>query len=170
MQWGAGRAAERGARMSPVEPLSTPLPTDTLARRKAAPVAPGGLDAVAKLRRFAAPVAPGGLDAGNRGRLLRQRNRRRNRRRLLRLAAWTPLRSCVMDAQAGPGFAVIDRGHGSSTPHGPGKRAKSETPYDFHVLLWAEMFSTCQKTQELWMWKMEYLHHEQRPLYFGEWF
>ena len=36
--------------------------------------------------------------------------------------------------------------------------------------LCAEMFSTCQKTQELWMWKMEYLHHEQRPLYFGEWF
>ena len=32
------------------------------------------------------------------------------------------------------------------------------------------MFSTAQKTQELWMWKMEYLHHEQRPLYFGEWF
>ena len=37
-------------------------------------------------------------------------------------------------------------------------------------LHWAEMFSTAQKTQELWMWKMEYLHHEQRPLYFGEWF
>merc|ERR1712127_886670 len=34
----------------------------------------------------------------------------------------------------------------------------------------AEMFATAQKTQELWMWKMEYLHHEQRPLYFGEWF
>ena len=33
-----------------------------------------------------------------------------------------------------------------------------------------EMFATAQKTQELWMWKMEYLHHEQRPLYFGEWF
>ena len=33
-----------------------------------------------------------------------------------------------------------------------------------------KMFSTAQKTQELWMWKMEYLHHEQRPLYFGEWF
>jgi len=32
------------------------------------------------------------------------------------------------------------------------------------------MFTTAQKTQELWMWKMEYLHHEQRPLYFGEWF
>ena len=32
------------------------------------------------------------------------------------------------------------------------------------------MFATAQKTQELWMWKMEYLHHEQRPLYFGEWF
>ena len=26
------------------------------------------------------------------------------------------------------------------------------------------------KTQQLWMWRMEYLHHEQRPLYFGEWF
>ena len=38
-------------------------------------------------------------------------------------------------------------------------------------LLWcAEMFAAAQKTQELWMWKMEYLHHEQRPLYFGEWF
>ena len=34
----------------------------------------------------------------------------------------------------------------------------------------AEMFATAQKTTELWMWKMEYLHHEQRPLYFGEWF
>ena len=34
----------------------------------------------------------------------------------------------------------------------------------------AEMFAAVQKTQELWMWKMEYLHHEQRPLYFGEWF
>ena len=38
------------------------------------------------------------------------------------------------------------------------------------ILSRAEMFSTAQKTQELWMWKMEYLHHEQRPLYFGEWF
>ena len=27
-----------------------------------------------------------------------------------------------------------------------------------------------QQTQKLWMWRMEYLHHEQRPLYFGEWF
>jgi hypothetical protein len=29
------------------------------------------------------------------------------------------------------------------------------------------MFQTVAKTQEttqLWMWKMEYLHHEQRPL------
>jgi len=33
-----------------------------------------------------------------------------------------------------------------------------------------KMFATAQKTTELWMWKMEYLHHEQRPLYFGEWF
>ena len=33
-----------------------------------------------------------------------------------------------------------------------------------------QMFAAAQKTQELWMWKMEYLHHEQRPLYFGEWF
>ena len=35
-----------------------------------------------------------------------------------------------------------------------------------------QMFSTVAKAQttELWMWKMEYLHHEQRPLYFGEWF
>jgi hypothetical protein len=32
------------------------------------------------------------------------------------------------------------------------------------------MFVATQKTQEFWMWKMEYLHHEQRPLYFGEWF
>ena len=39
-------------------------------------------------------------------------------------------------------------------------------------VLWLcrKMFATAQKTQELWMWKMEYLHHEQRPLYFGEWF
>jgi len=35
----------------------------------------------------------------------------------------------------------------------------------------AEMFSqTKQQTSQLWMWRMEYLHHEQRPLYFGEWF
>jgi len=35
-----------------------------------------------------------------------------------------------------------------------------------------QMFSTVAQTQttQLWMWKMEYLHHEQRPLYFGEWF
>jgi hypothetical protein len=35
------------------------------------------------------------------------------------------------------------------------------------------MFQTVaatQQTTQLWMWKMEYLHHEQRPLYFGEWF
>ncbi|KAJ1485008.1 hypothetical protein T484DRAFT_1893356 [Baffinella frigidus] len=35
----------------------------------------------------------------------------------------------------------------------------------------AQMFSqTKQQTTGLWMWRMEYLHHEQRPLYFGEWF
>ena len=34
-----------------------------------------------------------------------------------------------------------------------------------------EMFAANkQQTQKLWMWRMEYLHHEQRPLYFGEWF
>ena len=34
-----------------------------------------------------------------------------------------------------------------------------------------QMFSqTKQQTSQLWMWRMEYLHHEQRPLYFGEWF
>jgi hypothetical protein len=38
-----------------------------------------------------------------------------------------------------------------------------------HAVL-VQMFANVQKTQELWMWKMEYLHHEQRPLYFGEWF
>jgi hypothetical protein len=35
------------------------------------------------------------------------------------------------------------------------------------------MFSQLSKTQQttgLWMWRMEYEHHEQRPLYFGEWF
>ena len=38
--------------------------------------------------------------------------------------------------------------------------------------IFTEMFQTVAKAQttELWMWKMEYLHHEQRPLYFGEWF
>ena len=37
--------------------------------------------------------------------------------------------------------------------------------------LCAEMFAANQqKTTKLWMWRMEYLHHEQRPLYFGEWF
>ena len=33
------------------------------------------------------------------------------------------------------------------------------------------MFATLantQQTTQLWMWKMEYLHHEQRPLYFVE--
>jgi hypothetical protein len=35
----------------------------------------------------------------------------------------------------------------------------------------SQMFSQSkQQTQKLWMWRMEYLHHEQRPLYFGEWF
>jgi len=35
----------------------------------------------------------------------------------------------------------------------------------------SEMFAANQqKTTKLWMWRMEYLHHEQRPLYFGEWF
>ena len=38
------------------------------------------------------------------------------------------------------------------------------------VFILCRMFATAQKTTELWMWKMEYLHHEQRPLYFGEWF
>ncbi len=36
-----------------------------------------------------------------------------------------------------------------------------------------EMFQTVantQQTTQLWLWKLEYLHHEQRPLYFGEWF
>jgi hypothetical protein len=56
---GAGRAAERGARISRrVEPLSIPESasaakaglTDTLACRTSFPVAPGGLDAVAQLR------------------------------------------------------------------------------------------------------------------------
>jgi hypothetical protein len=39
-------------------------------------------------------------------------------------------------------------------------------------LLFCRMFATVSQTQttQLWMWKMEYLHHEQRPLYFGEWF
>jgi hypothetical protein len=27
-----------------------------------------------------------------------------------------------------------------------------------------------QQTTKLWIWRLEYLHHEQRPLYFGEWF
>eukprot|EP00277_Geminigera_cryophila_P043020 CAMPEP_0173082760 /NCGR_PEP_ID=MMETSP1102-20130122/18709_1 /TAXON_ID=49646 /ORGANISM="Geminigera sp., Strain Caron Lab Isolate" /LENGTH=114 /DNA_ID=CAMNT_0013958891 /DNA_START=82 /DNA_END=426 /DNA_ORIENTATION=- len=39
------------------------------------------------------------------------------------------------------------------------------------VCLNTEMFSANkQQTTKLWMWRMEYLHHEQRPLYFGEWF
>ena len=41
---------------------------------------------------------------------------------------------------------------------------------DWCRVLCCRMFANVQKTQELWMWKMEYLHHEQRPLYFGEWF
>ena len=44
------------------------------------------------------------------------------------------------------------------------------TVADWCCLLAVQMFANVQKTQELWMWKMEYLHHEQRPLYFGEWF
>ena len=39
------------------------------------------------------------------------------------------------------------------------------------LVIWPEMFAANQqKTTKLWMWRMEYLHHEQRPLYFGEWF
>jgi hypothetical protein len=43
---------------------------------------------------------------------------------------------------------------------------------DGTLLLAETMFSANnkQQTQSLWMWRMEYLHHEQRPLYFGEWF
>ena len=42
---------------------------------------------------------------------------------------------------------------------------------DLGVVCCAEMFAANQqKTTKLWMWRMEYLHHEQRPLYFGEWF
>ena len=41
---------------------------------------------------------------------------------------------------------------------------------DWRGVQCCRMFANVQKTQELWMWKMEYLHHEQRPLYFGEWF
>jgi len=35
-----------------------------------------------------------------------------------------------------------------------------------------KMFQTAAntQTQKLWIWRLEYLHHEQRPLYFGEWF
>jgi hypothetical protein len=29
---------------------------------------------------------------------------------------------------------------------------------------------TKQQTQKLWMWRMEHLHHEQRPLVLREWF
>eukprot|EP00296_Roombia_truncata_P003759 JP440067.1.p2 GENE.JP440067.1~~JP440067.1.p2 ORF type:complete len:64 (+),score=7.14 JP440067.1:131-322(+) len=29
---------------------------------------------------------------------------------------------------------------------------------------------TQTQTQKLWMWRLEYTHHEQRPLYFGSWF
>ena len=44
------------------------------------------------------------------------------------------------------------------------------TPSDFFSRF--TMFSqlTKQQTTGLWMWRMEYEHHEQRPLYFGEWF
>jgi len=39
------------------------------------------------------------------------------------------------------------------------------------LLYFLQMFSANkQQTTKLWMWRMEYLHHEQRPLYFGEWF
>ena len=31
-------------------------------------------------------------------------------------------------------------------------------------------FAAKTETQKLWIWRLEYLHHEQRPLYFGEWF
>ena len=41
----------------------------------------------------------------------------------------------------------------------------------FLPVLCTEMFAANQqKTTKLWMWRMEYLHHEQRPLHFGEWF
>ena len=50
--------------------------------------------------------------------------------------------------------------------------ALAESVSDAVFLVYTEMFSANnkQQTQSLWMWRMEYLHHEQRPLYFGEWF
>ncbi len=41
--------------------------------------------------------------------------------------------------------------------------------FDFLCRMFATIANT-QTTQQLWAWKLEYLHHEQRPLYFGEWF
>ena len=49
--------------------------------------------------------------------------------------------------------------------------ARVRASADMSVVCCAEMFAANQqKTTKLWMWRMEYLHHEQRPLYFGEWF
>ena len=53
---------------------------------------------------------------------------------------------------------------------GFGVRSLCSLPADVCLQSAGKMFATAQKTTELWMWKMEYLHHEQRPLYFGEWF
>ena len=33
----------------------------------------------------------------------------------------------------------------------------------------ANLFSN-SRIQKLWMYNLEFEHHEQRPLYFGEWF
>ena len=49
------------------------------------------------------------------------------RRRLLRRAAWTLLRICVQEAQAGPGFAVCEPGHRPSARPHEGGPPRAET-------------------------------------------
>ena len=67
----------------------------------------------------------------------------------------------AVDAHAEATLAAVDA-------HAVQKYQRSE--YLLTFCCFYRMFATAQKTTELWMWKMEYLHHEQRPLYFGEWF
>ena len=91
---GAGRAAERGARISRrVELLS--IPESASAAKVSVPGARTLWHAA--------------------------------RRRLLRRAAWTLLRICVQEAQAGPGFAVCEPGHRPSARPHEGGPPRAET-------------------------------------------
>ena len=83
--------------------------------------------------------------------------------RITHAARGVPHAKWVCSVSSGHGGALVD------SRVGP---ALAESVSDAVFLVCTEMFSANnkQQTQSLWMWRMEYLHHEQRPLYFGEWF